>query len=95
VFFQERRWLDTHLDQRQLRALDDRRIRFRNGTVDVVERGIAEGAFIETPPELVVELIVGAATWAYQRIGTEDANAAADRCVDMIMPGLRTGRSGR
>jgi AcrR family transcriptional regulator len=95
VFFQERRWLDTHLDPRQVVALDDRRTRFRHGTVHVVERGIAEGVFVPTPPELVVELIVGAATWVYQRGGTEDAGAAADRCVEMIMPGLRSGRSDR
>jgi AcrR family transcriptional regulator len=95
VFFQERRWLNLHLNARQAGEVLERRDRFRSRTESVVERGIAEGVFIPVDPALVVEMVVAAATWAYQRIDTSGTEAAADRCARMIVTGLLRERSSR
>ncbi|HTK61678.1 MAG TPA: TetR/AcrR family transcriptional regulator [Pseudonocardia sp.] len=91
VFFQERLLLEIHLTSQQAAGVRDRQRRFRSRTAGIVERGIAEGVFTAVDPGLAVELIVGAATWAYQRSEAADAEAA-DRCAQLIVRGLLSER---
>lgn len=88
VFFQERRWLEMHLNVRQAGALRERQSRFRSRTSAIVERGIAEGVFTSVDPGLVVELVVGVATWAYQCADADDLHESADRSANLIVRGL-------
>jgi AcrR family transcriptional regulator len=94
VFFQERLRLEMHLTRQQVAAVRERQDRFRSRTAGIVERGITEGVFTAVDPGLAVELIVGAATWAYQRPDAADAEAA-DRCAQLIVKGLLTGEGDR
>jgi AcrR family transcriptional regulator len=93
VFFQERLWLGMHLNARQVEAVRERQGRFRSRSAGIVERGIADGVFTAVDPGLVVELIVGAATWAYQRPGSGDPDADADASAALIVAGLLKERS--
>jgi TetR/AcrR family transcriptional regulator, cholesterol catabolism regulator len=100
VFFQERLWLEMHLTAQQAAAVRERQGRFRSRSAGIVERGVADGVFAAVDPGLVVELIVGAATWAYQRPSDAadqegDALAEADRCAELIVSGLRKERRDR
>lgn len=93
VFFQERLWLEMHLTAQQVAAVRERQSRFRSRSAGIVERGIADGVFAAVDPGLVVELIVGAATWAYQLPDVADPHAEADQCAQLIVGGLRKKRS--
>lgn len=92
VFLQERLWLEMHLSGQLTAAVRERQDRFRSRTAGVVERGIADGVFTAVDPSLVVELIVGAATWAYQWSDSSDPDTAADHGARLIVRGLHRQR---
>jgi TetR/AcrR family transcriptional regulator, cholesterol catabolism regulator len=96
VFFQERHWLEQLLPPVESQAIRERQEAFRVRVVTAVEDGIQEGLLKAIDPMIVVETIVGMATWAYKLHSSEGAaslDAAAEQCADLVMDGLRPDRS--
>jgi AcrR family transcriptional regulator len=94
VFFQERRWLETYLRADQCTEVRRRQARFRARLTETVANGIADGSLRDLDPGIVVETVVGLATWAYQNM-PGDLDQAADQCVDCVLGGIRTVREER
>jgi AcrR family transcriptional regulator len=94
VFFQERRWLETYLRADQCTEVRQRQARFRARLTETVANGIADGSLRDLDPGIVVETVVGLATWAYQNM-PGDLDQAADQCVDCVLGGIRTVREER
>ncbi|HEY1969972.1 MAG TPA: TetR/AcrR family transcriptional regulator [Pseudonocardia sp.] len=94
VFFQERRWLETYLRADQCTEVRRRQARFRARLTETVANGIADGSLRDLDPGIVVETVVGLATWAYQNM-PGDLDQAADQCVDFVLGGIRTVREER
>jgi TetR/AcrR family transcriptional regulator, cholesterol catabolism regulator len=93
VFFQERHWLEQLLPPERSQALRERQDAFRIRVMSTVEDGIHQGLFKRLDPNIVVEMIVAMATWAYQQYepdGTTTVDVAAEQCADLIVGGLRT-----
>jgi AcrR family transcriptional regulator len=95
VFFQERRWLEMHWSQERAREVRVRQARFRSRVTDVVAAGIADGSFREIDPGLVVETVVGFATWAYQEPRPSSVDEMAEQAAGLVLGGIRSSRKGR
>jgi len=92
VFFQERHWLEQLLPSDKCNAIRDRQEAFRIRVITAVEDGIRKGLLRAIDPMIVVETIVGMATWAYKLQSSEGAaalDAAAEQCADLVIDGLR------
>jgi AcrR family transcriptional regulator len=92
VFFQERQWLESHFPPPQCAALRARQARFRARLTETVEAGVAQGRLRPIDPGIVVETVVGIATWAYQTASTAgraELDEAAEQCVQLVLAGAR------
>lgn len=91
VFFQERRWLETYLPADRCAAVRRRQARFRTRLTEVIAAGVAGGEFRDVDPGVVIETVVGIATWAYQN-APPDVAEAGERCAEFVLGGIRTVR---
>lgn len=93
VFFQERYWLETYFSADAAKDVRDRQERFRLRVTEVVDAGIADGSFRSVSPGLVVETVVGFATWAYQQPGAVDE--MAEQAAEFVLGAMGARRKGR
>lgn len=90
VFFQERHWLEQLLPPDKAQIIRDQQDTFRQRVCAVVREGIDQHLFRDIEPMMIVEMIVGAATWAYRwHDGSVSLDVAARQCGDMLVDGLR------
>lgn len=92
VFFQERHWLEQLLPPDMCNAIRERQEAFRVRVVTTVEEGVKQRLLKDIDPMVVVETIVGMATWAYKLHSAEGAaslDAATQQCAELLIDGLR------
>lgn len=95
VFFQERRWLETYWSAEAAQDIRARQAKFRARVADVVKAGIADGSFRPVDPGLVVETIVGLATWAYQEPLPSSVEDMAEQAAEFVVGGVTMRRKVR